>query len=103
MSKVQPPDGHWHRRTKEPVAKKYLPKHGMVEKFGCTEPGCDWAVYVAPRGAEWYQPPWESPWQTTRRLFLENSDPEKMAKARKILAAAETITEVMPEDPDRDL
>lgn len=41
MSTVQPPDGHWHRRTPEPIKVSH-----RWRWFGCTEPDCTWQVAV---------------------------------------------------------
>jgi hypothetical protein len=42
-----PPDGHWHRRTPDPV--KTVER---VRVYGCQVKGCGWQVHVAPDRSE---------------------------------------------------
>jgi len=41
MSLTAPPDGHWHRRTPDPIK-----TDSRRRWYGCTETTCDWQVAV---------------------------------------------------------
>lgn len=69
---MKAPDGHWHRRTAEPV--DFVP--GNIEVFGCTTKGCDWRIYRSrTTREEWYSHPRHSqkPWTGDMKVIEKSA------------------------------
>lgn len=92
---MKPPDGHWHRRGK-PVKPTNATWGGWV-RCPCTEKGCDWAVYIDPKGHEHvgYIPSPDRPGNV-----IDPADVTAVAARRRVITEVGSVNRITGEIED---